>query len=260
MALDQQYLDAIKQSEGFVPQASWDYKQYTNGYGTKAQYPGEIIDKATAEQRFNDAISQAEAHVNSVAPNAPPGVKAALTSLTFNAGPGWSQSGLGDLVRAGDWQGAQERFQQYNKAGGQVNPGLVKRRGAEAAWFNSPDQPTVATPFPESKAIAGAGAIQRGAEIDSDLLTRAAPQIAALMRPAAPLQIAPQTAPSSMPAFGWSPQQAQQPTGGYETPMQFQQPQINAPPIFYAQRHQPQLASLQQFLQTRLRPGFSSKG
>ncbi len=138
MPLDPQYADAIKGFEGYAPQAQWDYKQNSNGYGTKAQYPGEVIDRATAEQRFQTEIANAQNHVESVAPNAPPGVKAALTSLTYNAGPGWASSGLGDAVRAGDWTGAAERFQQYNKAGGEVNPGLVARRAKEAAWFGAP--------------------------------------------------------------------------------------------------------------------------
>ncbi len=138
MPLDPQYADAIRGFEGYTPQAQWDYKQNSNGYGTKAQYPGEVIDRATAEQRFQTEIANAQNHVESVAPNAPAGVKAALTSLTYNAGPGWASSGLGDAVRAGDWTGAAERFQQYNKAGGQVNPGLVSRRAKEAAWFGAP--------------------------------------------------------------------------------------------------------------------------
>jgi len=148
--LDQSYLDAIKGFEGFAPKASWDYKQHSNGYGTRALHPGEEIDKATAEQRFSGSIAKAAAHVDSVAPNAPPGVRAALTSLTYNAGPGWSSSGLGELVKAGDWQGAAERFQQYNKAGGEVNPGLVNRRTKEAAWFNAP--PLAGAPAPMAQA------------------------------------------------------------------------------------------------------------
>lgn len=155
MPLDPQYADAIKGFEGYAPQAQWDYKQNSNGYGTKAQYPGEVIDKDTAEQRFQTEIQKAQDHVESVAPNAPPGVKAALTSLTYNAGPGWASSGLGDAVRAGDWNGAAERFQQYNKAGGQVNPGLVARRTKEAAWFGAPlgaPTPPQAAPVTQAQA------------------------------------------------------------------------------------------------------------
>src|SRR5438045_1145085 len=121
MPIDPQYLDAIKATEGYAPSASWDYKQYSSGYGTKAQAGDENIPpdqlKAVYEQRFQDEIKRASDHVDSVNPNLPPGVRAALTSLTYNAGPGWSQSGLGDLIRAGDLQGAAGKFLEYNKAG-----------------------------------------------------------------------------------------------------------------------------------------------
>jgi len=38
--LDPQYLDAIKGFEGYNPNAAFDYKQYSSGYGTKVQ-PGD---------------------------------------------------------------------------------------------------------------------------------------------------------------------------------------------------------------------------
>lgn len=236
MPLDPQYADAIKGFEGYAPQAQWDYKQNSNGYGTKAQYPGEVIDKDTAEQRFQAEIDKAQAHVESVAPNAPPGVKAALTSLTYNAGPGWASSGLGDLVRAGDWNGAAERFQQYNKAGGQVNPGLVSRRSQEVAWFGAPP---VAGPQP--------------------------PQ-------AAPVTQAQSSVPVSsltLPAYGFSPNNApagisgapssqQQASLGMEAP---QQPQMAAPdmqhmaPPIGAPRRPPDLTQLKALLARS--PGLS---
>lgn len=136
--IGQSYIDAIKTFEGFAPTASWDYKQHSNGYGTRALYPGETIDRDTAEQRFQAEIAKAAAVVDQIAPNAPPGARAALTSLTYNAGPGWTKAGLGDLVRSGNWDAAAQRLQEYNKAGGQINPGLQSRRSAEAAWFNAP--------------------------------------------------------------------------------------------------------------------------
>ena len=148
--LDPQYVDAIKSIEGYAPTASWDYKQYSSGYGTKAQPGDENIPpdqlKNVYEQRFQDELAQAAAHVDSVNPNLPPGARAALTSLTYNAGPGWSQSGLGELVRKGDLEGAAARMQQYNQAGGEVNPGLVARRAKEAAWFSQAPAPAVSQP------------------------------------------------------------------------------------------------------------------
>ena len=211
MSLDSQYMDAIKTFEGYSPQSQWDYKQSSSGYGTRAQPGDETIPpdqlKAVHEQRFQEEIAKAAAHVDAVNPNLPPGVKAALTSLTYNAGPGWSQSGLGEMVRAGDLQGAASRFLEYNKAGGQVLPGLVERRQKEAAWFGG-GQPQ---PQPASPASS----------------------------PSAPLSLAPPQAP----IFPAQPQQAQPQDGGsIFGQMPADQPQ--APPIFFAPRRSPDLSRL----------------
>ncbi len=136
MTLAAPYIDAIKGFEGFTPRASWDYKQHSNGYGTKARHAGEEITPEEAEARFAAEISNARAIVDQFAPGVPEGVKAALTSLTYNAGADWTKAGLGDAIRAGDYAAAKERFGQYNTAGGEVLPGLVKRRAAESAWFD----------------------------------------------------------------------------------------------------------------------------
>jgi GH24 family phage-related lysozyme (muramidase) len=130
------YMNGIKEFEGFAPRAKWDYKQNTNGFGTRAAYPGEVIDKTTAELRFNQEVAKAATVVNGIAPNAPEGVKAALTSLTFNSGTAWTAAGLGDAIRAGDYATAKEHFLQYNHAGGVVNPALTERRQKEAQWFD----------------------------------------------------------------------------------------------------------------------------
>lgn len=143
--IDTKYLDAIKSFEGFTPRAKWDYAQSSNGYGTKALYEGEIIDRAEADRRFKAEIKAAYDIVENFAPNLDDGSKAALTSLTYNAGTAWTKAGLGNAIRSGDIETAKAIFQQYNKAGGEVLAGLDSRRSAEAAWFNSfgsnPTQP-----------------------------------------------------------------------------------------------------------------------
>lgn len=131
------YLDAIKKFEGYTPKPTWDYKQWSSGFGTRAKHPGEVIDKATAEQRLQEELSKARGIVDKFSPNAPDGAKAALTSLTYNAGDAWTRSGLGQSVQAGDWNGARQRFLQYNKAGGQTLPGLASRRAEEAKWMTA---------------------------------------------------------------------------------------------------------------------------
>jgi lysozyme len=145
------YLDAIRKFEGFTPKAEWDYAQFTNGYGTKAKFAGEVIDQAEADRRFRAEVAEARAIVERHAPDATEGTKAALTSLTYNAGDKWTRSGLGEAVRNGDTERAREIFLQYNKAGGEVLPGLAHRRVAEAAWIGQQggtmgaDMPTGAT-------------------------------------------------------------------------------------------------------------------
>lgn len=137
MALDDYYLNAVKRFEGYSPRAAWDYKQHTNGYGTRARSPGEVIDRDEAERRFADEMGKAASLVDARYPNLAPGTRAALTSLTFNAGSGWMNSGLGRAVDAGDRDAIRAHFVQYNKAGGEVLPGLVDRRGAEARWIGA---------------------------------------------------------------------------------------------------------------------------
>lgn len=67
---------------------------------------------------------------------------AALVSLAFNIGlASFRRSSLLKRLLAGDRHGAAAEFARWNKAGGRVLPGLVRRRAAEAALFLEPDRP-----------------------------------------------------------------------------------------------------------------------
>jgi len=62
----------------------------------------------------------------------------ALVSFTFNLGEGnLKQSTLLKKLNAGDFAGAAQEFPRWNKAGGRVLPGLVRRRASEALLFQS---------------------------------------------------------------------------------------------------------------------------
>lgn len=174
-SLDPQYNTAIQGFEGFTPTATWDVNRHRNGYGTNALYPGETIDKSEADRRYSSEMGNASALVDGQFPNLPAGHRAALSSLTFNAGPSWMGSGLGDAVRSGDTQAIKDKFLQYNKSEGKVNDGLSKRRAAEAKWFDAatpmgqamtPDnaQPTAgqATPAMLAAMTGGQGALSNG--------------------------------------------------------------------------------------------------
>jgi lysozyme len=149
------YLEAIKSFEGFTPKAEWDYAQFSNGYGTRARYPGEAITPEEAERRFTAEIAAARSIVEKHAAGWDEGTKAALTSLTFNAGARWITSGLGEAVRSQDIEAVKERFLQYTKAGGEVLPGLVRRRLAELDWIGGGGAPTGQPAGPTPAIVAG---------------------------------------------------------------------------------------------------------
>lgn len=172
------YLDAIRNFEGYTPQASWDYAQFSNGYGTRARFAGEVIDRAEAERRFQSEVSAARTIVEKTAGHMDEGTKAALTSLTYNAGTAWIGSGLGDAVRRGDLEAVRETFVKYNKAGGEVLPGLVSRRSQEALWIGNPDaQAPDSMPFGGTDGTRAPGPAP--AVADSD---RSARQVAEMIR------------------------------------------------------------------------------
>ena len=63
----------------------------------------------------------------------------ALVSFEFNTGwLGHSQCSLTRAINAGNYALAANDFSLYNEANGQVLTGLVRRRAAEAALFNTP--------------------------------------------------------------------------------------------------------------------------
>ena len=64
----------------------------------------------------------------------------ALVSFCYNVGTGSLHSST--LLRkllAGDYEGAQQQFARWNRAGGKEMPGLTRRRAAEAELFGQPD-------------------------------------------------------------------------------------------------------------------------
>lgn len=73
----------------------------------------------------------------------------ACCSFVYNCGVGaFKGSTLLKLINQGKMEQAAAQFARWNKAGGKVWPGLVRRRAAEAALFLSPD------PLGEAKEIA----------------------------------------------------------------------------------------------------------
>jgi lysozyme len=140
-------LELVKHFEGLYLTA---YKDpvgiYTIGYGHTglthmdgSVYPGRKITKAEAEQLLKHDMGKFEKRVSdlvSVALN--DNQFSALVSFDFNTG-GLGESTLLKKLNAGDTSGAKLEFSKWIYAGGKKLTGLVRRRNAEAALFDSQD-------------------------------------------------------------------------------------------------------------------------
>jgi lysozyme len=135
-------VNLVKGFEGFNPNAYGDYKQTSVGYGTKGK-EGEVLTEAQATDRLNTELLGHAKRIEEAAKLK--GVKLnqnqfnALTSFDFNTGRG------ADLIeRFGDKpEELVSKMQEYTKAGGKELPGLVKRRGVEAALFLTPTESSI---------------------------------------------------------------------------------------------------------------------
>ena len=134
-AASPQGLAFIRGQEGFTPTAQFDVRQYSNGYGTKARSPNETIDEAEAEKRL-----QAEAGKVSdwIAKNVKTSLTLrqhdALVSFGYNLGTDDLDKLKGDL-NAGRFDRVAERMLSFNRADGQVQDVLTRRRQEEAEMF-----------------------------------------------------------------------------------------------------------------------------
>lgn len=106
---------------------------WTIGYGhTGDVEPGTSITQHQAEVLLGYDLERFEAAV----PDASPNQFSAMVSLAFNIGTAaFGASTLLKRFKEGKIQAAADQFPRWNKAGGKVLPGLVKRRAAERALF-----------------------------------------------------------------------------------------------------------------------------
>ena len=141
MQISKAGLDLIKQFEGLYLNA---YRcpagVPTIGYGhTAGVAMGQTITQQQADDYLRRDVRQFERAVaRLVTVPLTQGQFDALVSFAFNLGEGaLAQSTLLRLLNAGDYAGAAAQFDRWNKAGGRVLPGLVRRRAAERALFEA---------------------------------------------------------------------------------------------------------------------------
>ena len=100
--------------------------------------PGLTITQEQADALLLHDVQNAVNHVNHlVTVDLTQGEFDALVDFAFNCGCGaFAGSTMLKLLNAGDYHGASEQFERWDKAGGKVVAGLLRRRLAEEKEFN----------------------------------------------------------------------------------------------------------------------------
>lgn len=159
MQISREGIDLIKRHEGvklkayLCPAGVW-----TIGYGsTRNVTEGMKITLRQAEELLLRDLSRFEKAVNRmVQVELNQQQYDALVSLVFNIGDGaFARSTLLKRLNAGKYHEAAEQFTRWNKAGGKVLPGLVKRRAEERELFLQGMQPAPLKPLTKSREIIG---------------------------------------------------------------------------------------------------------
>ena len=129
MTLSSAGLNLIKSFEGCRLQAYKDPAGiWTIGYGhTNGVKKGQVITQAQADQFLLHDLAWAESAVNALNRDLTQGEYDALVSFTFNCGAG----NLVKLTKDRTMDQIKEKILLYNKAGGTVLTGLMRRRRAE---------------------------------------------------------------------------------------------------------------------------------
>ena len=134
-------LDLIKEFEGLRLTAYLcSAKVWTIGYGhTKGVKRGDTCTQAEADAFLVKDVGWVLAAVQgAVKVPLTAGQRAALHSFVFNCGAGaFRSSTLLRKLNQGEYNNAAEEFLRWNKAGGKVIKGLVRRRAAERKVFLS---------------------------------------------------------------------------------------------------------------------------
>ena len=139
MNIGQRGIEIIKHFEGCELEA---YKcpagVWTIGYGhIKGVSEGMSITQEQAEQMLLDELKEYENYINElVVVDLSQNQFDALVSWVYNLGPAnLKSSTLLKVLNSGDYAGVPEQIERWNKAGGKVLEGLIRRRLAESSLF-----------------------------------------------------------------------------------------------------------------------------
>tara|TARA_B100000900_G_scaffold390162_1_gene383640 strand:- start:249 stop:692 length:444 start_codon:yes stop_codon:yes gene_type:complete len=139
MEISQEGIALIKKFEGCELEA---YKcaagVWTIGYGsTKGVKESDSITQEDADKLLMDELKEYESYVNDfVEVNLEQNQFDSLCSFCYNLGPqSLKSSTLLKVLNAKDYEGVPAQIKRWNKAGGKVLQGLIRRREAEALLF-----------------------------------------------------------------------------------------------------------------------------
>ena len=113
---------------------------WTIGYGhTKTAHEDKLIIKSTADRLLAEDLVEFEKYVEKyVTVSLTQNQFDALVSWTFNLGPGnLKESTMLKKLNQGLYEEVPDEMRRWNKAGGKVLEGLIRRREAEAKLFNA---------------------------------------------------------------------------------------------------------------------------
>ena len=132
-------LALIKKFEGLELEA---YKcaagVWTIGYGhTKDVQPGDVWSESHADHMLEVELEEFEGYINdNVTAPLSQNQFDALVSWVYNLGPAnLKASTMLKVLNSGDYEGVPAQIKRWNKAGGKVLEGLIRRREAEALLF-----------------------------------------------------------------------------------------------------------------------------
>jgi lysozyme len=111
---------------------------WTIGYGhTKDVQPGDVWSESHANHMLEVELEEFEEYINdNVTVALSQNQFDALVSWVYNLGPAnLKASTMLKVLNSGDYEGVPAQIKRWNKAGGKVLQGLIRRREAEALLF-----------------------------------------------------------------------------------------------------------------------------
>lgn len=149
MTVSEDLIKILKLEEGFIRYPSWDYAQYSIGYGTRcpsdmlSYYKENGITEEEADLLLRNYLAVTEQTINTYLIDAynlelNQGQFDAIVSFSYNMGTGWITNGqniLQTIISDSSDNDVIDAFSRWCSAGGAVQDFLIRRRLSEANMY-----------------------------------------------------------------------------------------------------------------------------